>query len=214
MVEEQVIGKGITDPRVIAAMGEVPRHLFLDDGAGPEAYSSHAIPIGYSQTMTAPYMVGYLAEKLQLSGSESILEIGTGSGYQAAVLSRLARSVYSVERIGALSTKAESTFRALGIRSIYTRVGDGALGWREMAPFDRILLTAAAGEVPYGLVEQLRRGGFLLGPVISDAGQEIIKLVRGVGTAFELERLSDCSFVPLVRDPASRSGEDLTPTGP
>jgi protein-L-isoaspartate(D-aspartate) O-methyltransferase len=209
MVRQQVFEKGITDRRVLRALLQVPRHLFLAADAGPEAYTDHALPIGFSQTMSQPYMVAYLAEQLDLEGSESVLEIGTGSGYQAAVLATLAKRVYTVERIPELAKKASAVFEALGMRTVYTRTGDGASGWREMAPFDRILLTAAASEVPEHLLTQLYEGGFLLGPVAGDNGrQEIVKLVRRQNR-FALERLKPCSFVPLVR----RGEKPLSKTG-
>ncbi len=199
MVREQVFDKGITDRRVLKALLRVPRHLFLDPEAGAEAYTDHSLPIGFSQTMSQPYMVAYLAAELQLEGDESVLEIGTGSGYQAAVLATLARRVYTIERIPELAARAAAVIEGLGIDSVYTRVADGAVGWREMAPFDRILLTAAAEEVPQRLLEQLRDGGSLLGPVVGNNGQqEIVRLIRR-GDRFALGRLRSCSFVPLVR---------------
>ncbi len=212
MVHEQLVGGGISDPKVLDAMLAVPRHLFLDHDAGSEAYSNHAFPIGHSQTMSQPYMVAYLAEHLELAGSERVLEIGTGSGYQAAVLARLARGVFSIERIADLSQKAKSIMHKLRIMSVHIKIGDGALGWPQHAPFDRILLTAAASEVPERLLAQLRDGGFLLGPVMGSGGeQHIVKLTRR-GSSFHLEKLKDCSFVPLVRDTTGRDqNPPLTP---
>jgi len=199
MVREQVLDKGITDERVLEALRRVPRHLFLDPEAGAEAYTDHSLPIGFSQTMSQPHMVGYLAAELRLEGDESVLEIGTGSGYQAAVLAMLAHRVYTIERIPELAEKAAAVIEDLGIQTVYTKVADGAVGWREMAPFDRILLTAAAEGIPQQLLEQLRDGGFLLGPVVGNNGnQEIVRLIRR-GDRFALERLKSCSFVPLVR---------------
>ena len=199
MVREQVFSRGVTDRGVLRALLTTPRHKFLDSSAGAEAYTDHALPIGFSQTMSQPYMVGYLAEELRLIGTESVLEVGTGSGYQAAVLSVLAQRVYTIERIPELAKKAEDVFGAIGIRSIFTRVGDGSRGWPEMAPYDRILLTAAAEGLPEQLIEQLSDGGFLLGPVVGNNGkQEIIRLARQ-GSRYEVERLANCTFVPLVR---------------
>jgi protein-L-isoaspartate(D-aspartate) O-methyltransferase len=204
MVREQVYEKGIRDRRVLKALLQVPRHLFLSHRAGPEAYSDHAMPIGFSQTMSQPYMVAYLAEKLALVGDEAVLEIGTGSGYQAAVLARLARRVYTIERIPELASEADARFKTFGINTIYTKIGDGAPGWVEMAPFDRILLTAAATDVPQDLLAQLADNGFLLGPVVGAGGrQEIVKLARS-GDKFGLERLRPCTFVPLVRARSQR----------
>jgi len=206
MVREQVMSRGITDQRVIQAMLEVPRHIFLDDDAGPQAYSDHAFPIGFSQTMSQPSMVAYLCEMLALTGSERILEIGTGSGYQAAVLSKLAAEVYTVERIAPLSGKARKALNQLGIGNVQVKVGDGAAGWGERIVFDRVLLTAAARSVSQNILTQLCDGGFLLGPVEKeDHSQEIVKVTRS-GDTFDLKRLKECSFVPLINgvDPGDR----------
>jgi protein-L-isoaspartate(D-aspartate) O-methyltransferase len=178
-------------------MLEVPRHIFLDDEAGPQAYSDHAFPIGYSQTMSQPLTVAYLSEALELTGSERVLEIGTGSGYQAAVLSKLALEVYSVERITPLALKAGKNLKLLGIKNVQVRVGDGAAGWQEPLVFDRVLLTAAVRSASQSLLTQLRDGGFLVGPVAKEDGsQELVKIVRS-GETFDLKRLKECSFVPM-----------------
>jgi protein-L-isoaspartate(D-aspartate) O-methyltransferase len=199
MVREQLVPNGIQDIRVLDVMRQIPRHLFLDGDMGPEAYSDHAFPIGFSQTISQPYMVAYLAEQLILKGEETILEIGTGSGYQAAVLSRLARQVYTIERIAPLAEKARAVLKKLGIGNVEISVGDGGEGWSERSPFDRILTTAAATDVQTSLLGQLREGAFFLGPVFNGAGdQEIVRLTRGERD-FRLERLRKCSFVPLVR---------------
>ncbi len=215
MVREQIEAGGITDRRVLQAMLDIPRHLFLDHEAGSEAYSSHAFPIGYSQTMSQPYMVAYLAQHLGLTGTERVLEIGTGSGYQAAVLSRLAKAVCTVERIEGLAQRAEAVLKRLGIESVRVKTGDGALGWRRKSPFDRILLTAAASGVPEDLLTQLRDGGFLLGPVTDSGGaQQIVRLTRR-HNSFRLEKLKSCSFVPLVRGTAEHDqNPPLTSSGP
>lgn len=216
MVKEQVFGKGIRDERVLDVMLDVPRHRFLGHEAGTEAYSDHSLPIGFAQTISQPYMVAYLAEQLALEGHETVLEIGTGSGYQAAVLGALAKMVCTIERIPELARRATSCFEELGIKNVFTRVGDGVSGWRQMAPFDRILLTAAASEVPHDLMEQLAENGFLLGPVMNgDDRQEIVKLSRDEDR-FVLKRLMTCSFVPLVRaahDAVSEPGIDPPGTG-
>jgi protein-L-isoaspartate(D-aspartate) O-methyltransferase len=205
MVRDQLVAKGITDERVLEVMGGVPRHLFLDGDMGPEAYGDHSFPIGFSQTMSQPFMVAYLAEALTLTGAETVLEIGTGSGYQAAVLSRLAARVYSVERIESLAEKARAVIEMMGIENVEISVGDGSRGWPERGPFDRILSTAAAAEAPQSLFDQIREGGFFLGPVFNGVGdQEIVRLTRGVRD-FRLERLRKCTFVPLIRE-----GEGLT----
>lgn len=200
MVREQLEANGIRNERVLTAMRTVPRHRFLGGDAGSEAYSRHAFPIGFSQTMSQPYMVAYLTEQLLLEGHETVLEVGTGSGYQAAVVSSLVPRVYSIERIRELAERARGVLDALGHVNVRIKVDDGALGWPEESPFDRILLTAAATEIPESLLHQLRDGGFLLGPVSRNENeQEIIKLVRQ-GTKFFFERLKDCTFVPLIRD--------------
>jgi protein-L-isoaspartate(D-aspartate) O-methyltransferase len=200
MVKEQLVSNGIVDERVIAAMLEIPRHLFVDGELGPQAYTSHAFPIGFSQTMSQPFMVAYLAEQLRLEGGEKVLEIGTGSGYQAAVLARLAGRVYSIERIEALANRAAEVLDRLGAPNVEVAIGDGSGGWSEFEPYDRILTTAAAAEVPRSLLTQLKDGGAFLGPVFNKAGeQEIVRLTR-IGQEFRLQRLRKCSFVPLVRD--------------
>ncbi|UCH85740.1 MAG: protein-L-isoaspartate(D-aspartate) O-methyltransferase [Candidatus Latescibacterota bacterium] len=208
MVNEQLVSNGIVDPRVIDAMRDVPRHLFVDAELGPQAYSDHAFPIGYSQTMSQPFMVAFLAEQLALTGREQVLEIGTGSGYQAAVLARLAGHVYSIERIEALATRAADVLGSLEIQNIQVLIGDGSTGWPEFQPYDRILTTAAAAEVPQSLLMQLRDGGAFLGPVYNKAGeQEIVRLTRN-GQEFGLERLRKCSFVPLVREESEKAAKD------
>ena len=208
MVREQVFERGITARRVLRAMLAVPRHRFLGADIGPQAYSDHAFPIGHSQTMSQPYMVAYLVDKLVLEGGERLLEIGTGSGYQAAVVAMLTQNVYTVERIADLAEHAKMTLCELGIANVETMIGDGSLGWREKSPFDRILLTAAARQVPKRLLTQLREGGVLVGPVETESGQqEIVRLTRH-GEQFHLERLGECTFVPLVRD----GGEPANPS--
>jgi len=200
MVREQLMDRGIRDTRVLEAMIRVPRHVFLDRDAGSEAYSDHSFPIGYAQTMSAPYMVGYMCEQLGLTGSERVLEIGTGSGYHAAVLSGLAREVYTIERVRDLARRAEAALRDGLFSNVQVLEGDGSRGWPEAAPFDRILVTAAARQVPAVLLAQLREGGMFLGPVEKEDGsQEIVRLLRE-GDTFTMQRLIGCAFVPLVRE--------------
>jgi protein-L-isoaspartate(D-aspartate) O-methyltransferase len=211
MVREQVFERGVADRNVLRALLEVPRHLFLDRNAGPEAYTDHALPIGYSQTMSQPYMVAYLADQLALSGRETVLEIGTGSGYQAAVLAHLAKAVYTIERIAELAQRARTTVADLGYRNVHVKTADGADGWIEYAPFDRILLTAAAVGVPEGLLEQVVDGGFLLGPVVVDDREQRIVRLRRRGDRFEIEKLQQCAFVPLIRGEPQPTLEDRRP---
>jgi protein-L-isoaspartate(D-aspartate) O-methyltransferase len=200
MVREHVYNRGIRDPRVLEAMLRVPRHLFIGRDAGVEAYADHSYPIGFQQTMSQPYMVAYLTEELRLSGEETLLEIGTGSGYHTAVLASLARRVATIERVPELARGASEVLRDLLFSNVDIKVDDGWKGWPDKGPFDRVLLTAAAHQVPRALLSQLRDGGFLLGPVITNDGhQEIVRLTRRGGKV-EIERLIECSFVPLVRD--------------
>jgi len=212
MVTEQLADRGIKDQRVLRAMMKVPRHVFLDHQAGSEAYSDHSFPIGFSQTMSAPHMVAYLCEQLELTGSEVVLEVGAGSGYNAAILGNLAKDVYTVERIPELALRARRTLQDLLYTNVHVLHGDGAAGWPEKAPFDRVVLTAAARQVPKNLLMQLSDGGIFLGPVQKEDGtQEIVKLRRS-GNQFKLERLNECSFVPLVRQEFSQLDDHADPT--
>jgi len=213
MVRDHVYARGVRDPRVLETMLRVPRHLFIGRDAGVEAYANHSYPIGHQQTMSQPYMVAYLTENLRLTGNERVLEVGTGSGYHAAILAGLCREVYSVERVPDLAERAQQVLRDLLYANITLRVGDGALGWSEAAPFDRVLLTAAADHVPRALLHQLADGGFFLGPVVREDGQqEVVRLTR-TGERFEIERMEECSFVPLVRE-ASLAQPDVAKLNP
>lgn len=206
MVTEQLYDRGIRDKRVLEAMLRVPRHVFLDHDAGMEAYSDHSFPIGFQQTMSQPFMVAYLAEQLQLQGDERVLEIGSGSGYQAAIIANLCGEVYTIERISGLVAKAKKSLRELLFTNVMVLEGDGAIGWPEHAPYDRILLTAAAKQVPTSLLMQIKDGGTFLGPVEKEDGsQEIIRMTRE-GNTFNLGRLRSCSFVRLVRDGDGSNG--------
>jgi protein-L-isoaspartate(D-aspartate) O-methyltransferase len=209
MVREQLFERGIRDRGVLQAMLRIPRHVFLDDDSGSEAYSDHSFPIGYSQTMSQPYMVGFLCQALQLGGDECILEIGTGSGYQAAILASNACQVYTVERVPELAQRARERLHDLLLTNVTVLTGDGASGWREYAPYDRILLTAAARKVPTSLLTQLTDGGILVGPVEkADGGQEVVRLTRR-GDTCHLERLGACTFVPMVRDSSGPDDEEV-----
>ncbi|HEU4929676.1 MAG TPA: protein-L-isoaspartate(D-aspartate) O-methyltransferase [Candidatus Krumholzibacteria bacterium] len=205
MVREHVYNRGVRDPRVLDAMLRVPRHLFIGRDAGVEAYADHSYPIGFQQTMSQPYMVAYLTEELRLSGEERVLEIGTGSGYHTAILSSLAQRVATVERVPQLAERARTVLRDLLFTNVDVKTDDGWRGWPELGPFDRVLLTAAAQQVPRALLAQLSDAGFLLGPVVrQDGKQEIVRLIRRGGKV-EIERLIECSFVPLVRDEKRRA---------
>ena len=198
MVSEQLLSRGITNPRVIDAMLKVPRHFFVEEGLHPQAYSDFPLPIGEGQTISQPFMVAYMTEALKLRGSEKVLEVGTGCGYQAAVLSLVADRVFSIERISALVSRAKRTLDELGYSKVLVRYGDGTLGWPEEAPFDAILVAAGAPEVPKALPMQLSPdGGRLVIPVGDEYSQELLMITRH-GDEFSERRLGGCRFVKLV----------------
>jgi protein-L-isoaspartate(D-aspartate) O-methyltransferase len=197
MVKEQIIGRGIQDRRVIEAMLEVPRHLFLPEGLIGRAYGDTALPIGDGQTITQPFMVAFLAEALALRGTEKVLEVGTGSGYQAAVLSFLADRVYSVERIRSLLERARKALDQVHCHNIVTKLSDGSYGWKDEAPFDAILVTAGAPSLPQPLVDQLKVGGTMVIPLGDRKGQKLTRIRRS-SHGFSREDLKECNFVSLV----------------
>jgi len=197
MVEEQILRRGVTDPRVIDAMRRVPRHLFVDEALRDRAYDDSPLPIGEKQTISQPYMVAVMSEALGLDGSETVLEVGTGSGYQTAVLAHLARRVCSIERVESLAQRARATIESLGIRNVEFKVGDGSLGWRAKAPFEAILVTAGSPAVPEPLVEQLAPGGRLVIPVGDRACQELLRIHRSTNGGTRREELVECRFVDL-----------------
>jgi len=197
MVDEQIVGRGIKDERVLAAMRRVPRHEFLPEAIRSMAYADNALPIGEGQTMSQPYMVAIMTELLGLTGTERVLEIGTGSGYQAAILAELCSKVYTVERIKTIAEKARAALDRLGCRNVAIKVYDGTYGWKEMAPFDAIMVTAGAPEIPAMLVEQLKDGGRMVIPVGERFGQSLLKVVKTAeGTV--TQRSIPCVFVPLI----------------
>lgn len=198
MVDRQLKARGIKDPRVLAAVGQIPRHLFVEDAFASQAYGDFPLPIGEKQTISQPYMVGLMSEALQLTGKEKVLEIGTGSGYQAAVLAKLAGRVFSVERIPALARRARRILDSIGCGSVNIKVTDGTLGWEEEAPFDAIVVTAGAPSVPDCYLRQLAIGGRLVIPV-GDMGVQVLKRITRTGeNNFAEEQLVDCRFVPLL----------------
>ncbi len=197
MVEEQVVGRGVKDARVLAAMRKVPRHEFLPEAIRGVAYADQALPIGEGQTMSQPYMVALMTELLELKGPERVLEIGTGSGYQAAVLAELCEKVYSVERVKMLAAQARSVLDRLGYKNVAIKVYDGTYGWKEMAPFDAIIVTAGSPDVPSALVGQLREGGKLVIPVGERHSQQLVRMIKTAqGTV--TEKSIPCIFVPLI----------------
>lgn len=197
MVAEQLRRRDIRDERVLAAMARVPRHLFVPAASQSEAYEDRPLPIGDGQTISQPYMVAIMTQALGLAGGERVLEIGTGSGYQTAVLAELSREVFTVERLFALFQKAENRLRNLGYENIRCRLGDGSKGWPEKAPFDGILVTAGAPGVPEALKAQLAEGGRLVIPVGSRYTQSLLRIER-TGGRFAEEDITGCVFVPLV----------------
>ena len=196
MVEQDLRARGIRDPRVLEAFLKVPRERFVPARERMHAYADRPLPIGFGQTISQPYMVAIMLEALQLSGREKVLEIGTGSGYQTALLAELAREVYTVDIIPELVDQARWVLKDLGYRNVRFRVGDGGEGWPEHAPFDRILVSAAMPEVPPPLLDQLADGGILVGPVGDLMEQDLVRLRRR-GEAFTRESLGRCAFVPL-----------------
>lgn len=198
MVETQIVARGIKDRRVLDTLLKVPRHLFVQEGLAAQAYSDTSLPIGDKQTISQPYMVALMSELLQLQGGERVLEIGTGSGYQAAVLSHLARRVYTIERIPALASRARKLFDSLGLTNIAMKIDDGTLGWESEGPFDAIIVTAGAPDVPQGLLDQLAVGGCLVIPV-GDTFEQMLYCVRKKedGTV-EREKSISCRFVKLI----------------
>ncbi|RLG12933.1 MAG: protein-L-isoaspartate O-methyltransferase [Candidatus Nanohalarchaeota archaeon] len=198
MVDEQIRGRGINDERVLRAMEEVPRHLFVPERMRERAYADEALPIGEVQTISQPYMVALMSECLELRGDESVLEVGTGSGYQAAVLSCLAREVYSVEIVEKIFLQAKERLAKLpGYENVCVIHGDGSAGYKKEAPYDRIIVAAAAREVPEKLLEQLKDGGILVMP-IGGAFMQMLLRVRKIRGEFREESITSCVFVPLV----------------
>jgi len=197
MVAEQLVKRGITDPRVLEAMRSVPRHLFVDEALRDRAYGDHPLPIGEGQTISQPFMVARMTELLRLTGREKVLEIGTGSGYQAAVLSRVAARVCTVERIGKLAARARQTLESIGVSNVWVRAADGTVGWADEAPFDRILVAAGGPSVPPPLLEQLAEGGRLVMPVGSEDAQRL-QVVDKIGGETRVREDSSCVFVKLI----------------
>ena len=196
MVQEQMVVRGIRDPRVLEALRKVPRHRFVPPGVQAFAYADSPLPIGFGQTISQPYVVAFMTEALELKPQDRVLEIGTGSGYQAAVLSLLVREVYSMEIVEQLSKQAEARLKEMGYGNVHVRIGDGYRGWPEAAPFDAIIVTAAPPDVPPVLVAQLRLGGRMVVPV-GRYQQDLIRL-RRTANGLERESLLPVSFVPMV----------------
>jgi len=200
MVDTQIQARGITNPRLLEAMSKIPRHFFVEEALTDQAYNDNPLPIGELQTISQPYMVALMTDALDLKGRERVLEIGTGSGYQTALLAELADQVFSIERIASLANNARLVLDHLGYYNVAIRVGDGTYGWKEEAPFDAILVTAGAPEVPQPLIEQLAIGGRLVLPVGGKYIQDLIKVTRQSEDLNDLkkENLGGCRFVDLI----------------
>ncbi len=197
MVQEQLVVRGVTDPRVLAAMRQVPRHLFVEEALRDRAYGDHPLPIGEGQTISQPFMVGKMVELLGLSGPEKVLEVGTGSGYQAAVLGQLCARVCTIERIPKLAQRAREVLEMLGYQNVWVRVANGTLGWPDEAPFDRIVVAAGGPAVPPPLFEQLAEGGRMVMPV-GDATTQVLQVIEKRHGEMRTTEHAGCVFVKLV----------------
>lgn len=197
MVSQQLISRGISNERVLEAFRKVPRHEFISKNLLGEAYADYPLPVGEGQTISQPYMVALMTECLNLKGNEKVLEIGTGSGYQAAILAELAKEVYSIERFQSLAERAEQILDKLGYKNIKVNVGDGTLGWEEYAPYDGILVTAGAPKAPNSLIKQLKENGKLVIPIGGGFSQVLTVIEKKGNKAFSSE-ICGCVFVPLI----------------
>jgi protein-L-isoaspartate(D-aspartate) O-methyltransferase len=197
MVEEQIMSRGITDSATIDAFMKVPRHLFVEEALWGQAYSDYPLPIGQGQTISQPYIVALMTEGLELTESDRVLEIGTGSGYQAAILAEIAKFVYSIERRDDLAKKAKKILVELKYKNIEIRVDDGTQGWKDESPFDAIIVTASSPDIPSPLVEQLKDGGRMVIPVGGRVSQNLIK-IRKVKGKIKKENMGGCRFVKLI----------------
>ncbi|OAQ21420.1 Protein-L-isoaspartate O-methyltransferase [Thermosulfurimonas dismutans] len=199
MVQTQIAARGIRDERVLSAMRKVPRHFFVEEALRDQAYADHPLPIGEGQTISQPYIVAFMTEALELKGHEKVLEVGTGSGYQTAILAELARWVYSIERYPRLLERARKILEELGYTNVILRLGDGTRGWPEAAPFEAIIVTAAGPKIPEPLLDQLAEGGRLVMPVGDEWSQYLVKVVKKGGQIYR-QTLEPVRFVKLVGD--------------
>lgn len=197
MVEDQIKARGIKDQKVIDAMLKVPRHLFVDEALRDQAYGDFPLPIGEGQTISQPYIVALMTEALELKGNERVLEVGTGSGYQTAILAEIALWVYTIEKYLVLLERAKKTLKKLGYKNISFKLGDGSLGWKETAPFDAIIVTAASPQIPDPLIEQLSEGGRIVIPIGDEYSQILVK-GKKIGGTLKTQNLEPVRFVKLV----------------
>lgn len=197
MLEEQLIPGGVLDPKVLEVMGMVPRHLFVEKGIMDQSYLDRPLTLGQGQTISQPLIVGIMTQALALKGGERVLEVGTGSGYQTTILSKLAKEVFTVERITSLSLRSRKILYRFGIKNVEFKIGDGSLGWPEKSPFDSIIVTAAAPSIPETLQKQMAKGGKLVIPVGTQESQ-VLYLVEREQNRWNKKILSECRFVKLV----------------
>ena len=197
MVEEQITSRGTKDARLIAAMKKIPRHLFVEEALQSQAYTDHPLPIGEKQTISQPYMVALMTEALLLTGKEKVLEIGTGSGYQTAILAELSEKVFSVERIRSLAIRARKLLYELGYFNVEIKIFDGTFGWTEESPFDAIVVTAGSPDIPQPLIDQLAMGGRLVIPVGDAFVQDLFRVTK-TEEGVRKEDLGGCRFVKLI----------------
>ncbi len=200
MVETQLRRRDVRDARVLEAMRKVPRHRFVPEAVRSQAYEDHPLPIGHEQTISQPYIVGFMTQALKVEPTHKVLEIGTGSGYQAAILGELAREVYTIEIVTPLAERSKALLAELGYRNVHVRAGNGYLGWPEQAPFDRIMVTAAPDEVPPALVQQLKVGGLMAIPVGTSFDQEL-RILRRTEKGLETLETLPVRFVPMTGKP-------------
>jgi len=197
MIKNQLIPRGITDKRVLQAMAKVHRHLFIEEAISSEAYGDHPLPIGHKQTISQPYIVAMMTQLLRLVGTEKVLEVGTGSGYQTAILAELSEKVYTIERIRPLMEEARYLLNAMDYTNILFKYYDGSLGWQQYAPFDAIIVTAGAPRIPENLVEQLSAGGRMVVPVGDKSSQELIEIIK-TENGYRTVKHGGCRFVDLI----------------
>ncbi|MFH0935767.1 MAG: protein-L-isoaspartate(D-aspartate) O-methyltransferase [Candidatus Omnitrophota bacterium] len=203
MVEEQLLRRGIKNERLLRAFNKIERHRFVPQDLASNAYADFPLSIGEGQTISQPYIVALMTECLELTGHEKVLEIGTGSGYQTAILAELAKEVCSIERLSGLAAKAENLLKGMGYANIKIKVGDGASGWPQEAPFDRIIITACAPRVPLALQEELKEGGRIIAP-LGESFSQVLTLIEKKEGRFESTDICGCVFVPLI----SKSSEE------
>ena len=199
MVRSQLRGRDIDEPRVLDAMGRVERHLFVPESARRNAYDDSPLPIGQGQTISQPYIVAFMTQALEVGPDQRVLEIGTGSGYQAAVLAELAKEIYTIEIVPELGEQARQTLARLGYKNVHVKIGNGYLGWPDHAPYDRVIVTAAPDEIPPALVDQLRIGGLMAIPV--GVGDQELRILRRTDQGLRLTKTLPVRFVPMVGKP-------------